>query len=297
MVLATLTEYIRLLRLDKPIGIWLVYFPAAIAVCMAERTEPDIDLLVLLFLGALLARSAGCIINDLTDRKLDQGVERTRMRPLASGTISVPQALVVLVILGIGALVVAMLLPSIVVGLAFLALPMIAIYPWMKRLTWWPQLWLGITFNLGVWIGWAATGASFTAATVLLYGGFICWTLAYDTIYALQDVQDDIRMGIKSTARKLGRQVVRFVAGWYAILLLCLIFAGLLSGTGPIYLLGIVAVALHMRWQVREVPFAQAEHSAGALFRSNQWLGLAIFLAIFLDRVVGLGPWLAAGAH
>lgn len=290
-VFVTLHAYIRLMRLDKPIGIWLLYFPAGIAACMAERSEPDIHLLILLFLGALITRSAGCIINDLTDRKLDAQVERTRMRPLASGEITVPQAMVLLFLLGLAALLVVAFLPSVVIGLSLLALPMIVIYPWMKRLTWWPQLFLGITFNLAVLIGWAATGASFTEATAFLYGACIFWTLGYDTIYALQDMEDDRKVGIKSTALKFGKQVVRFVSGWYALMLLCLIFAGLMADTGPAYLLGVVLVALHVRWQVREVPFAKAERSAGQLFRSNQWLGLVLFAAIFVDRMLIAGAW------
>lgn len=292
-VLKKLTAYVRLLRLDKPIGIWLLYLPAAVSCCMAERSAPDIDLLILLFIGALITRSAGCVINDLTDRKLDAQVARTRMRPLASGEISVRQALVLLGALGVAALLVVAFMPAAVIGIAFLALPMIVIYPWMKRLTWWPQLFLGITFNLGVWIGWAATGASFTTATVLLYGACICWTLGYDTIYALQDMDDDRLVGIKSTAIRLGKDVVRFVSGWYAMTLLCLMFAGLISGTGPLYLLGIVFVALQIQWQMRELPFAKMEHRAGRLFRSNQWLGLALFVGIFLDRSLNMGSMLA----
>lgn len=279
----------RLMRLDKPIGIWLLFFPAAISACMAEHSAPDVHLLILLFIGAVITRSAGCVINDLTDRKLDAQVERTRSRPLASGAIPVRHAFILLFSLGFAALLLVAFLPALVTGLAFLALPLIIIYPWMKRLTWWPQLFLGLTFNFGVLMGWAATGASFTAATALLYGGCIFWTLGYDTIYAMQDMDDDRKAGIKSTALRLGNQIVRFVAGWYALMLLCLIFAGLVAGTGPLYLLGIVLVALHVRWQVREVPFAKAERSAGMLFRSNQWLGLALFAAIYVDRVVAVG--------
>lgn len=280
------------MRLDKPIGIWLLYFPAGVAACMAQRSDPDINLLILLFIGALITRSAGCVVNDLTDRKLDAQVERTKNRPLASGAIPVEHAFILLFVLALAALLVVAFLPAVVVGLALLALPMIVIYPWMKRLTWWPQLFLGVTFNLGVLIGWAATGASFTKATVLLYGACIFWTLGYDTIYALQDMDDDRKVGIKSTALKYGKQVVRVVSGWYAMMLLCLIFAGLLAGTGPAYLLGIVFVALHVRWQMREVPFVKAERSAGRLFRSNQWLGLALFAAIYVDRVVSHGNFL-----
>lgn len=274
------------MRIEKPIGIWLLFFPAGIAACMAQRGAPDTPLLLILLLGAFITRSAGCVINDITDRKLDAQVERTRHRPLASGALSLHEALALLALLGAAALLLLAFLPVAVIGWALLAVPMIVAYPWMKRITWWPQLFLGLTFNFGAIIGWVATGAELTHAAWIFYAGCIFWTLGYDTIYAMQDMEDDRRAGIKSTALKLGKQIVRYVSGWYAMMLLCLMFAGLMAGTGPLYLFGIAAVALHVRWQVREVPFAKAERSAGAIFRSNQWLGLALFTAIYLDRAL-----------
>lgn len=296
-MLAKLTSYIHLLRLDKPIGIWLLFFPAGIAACMAHTGAPDLWLLALLLLGAVITRSAGCIINDLTDRELDAKVARTKTRPLASGAIGVPQALALLFLLGIAALAVVAFLPPLVLYIALLAVPMIATYPWMKRITWWPQLFLGFTFNLGVWMGWAATGMPFTMATVLLYVGFILWTLGYDTVYALQDMADDRHAGIKSTALKLGKRTARYVSGWYMLMLLCLLFAGALADTGPLYLVGIVLVALQMRWQMRRLQSDDSTRMGGTIFRSNQWLGLALFLGILLDRMLGAGSLFATLLH
>jgi 4-hydroxybenzoate polyprenyltransferase len=285
-VLAKFSAYVHLMRLDKPIGIWLLFFPAGIAACMAASTPPDNRLLLILLLGAFITRSAGCIVNDMTDRKLDAQVERTRHRPLASGALSMKEAMIALFLLGLAGLALLAFLPFKVLLLGLIAVPMILAYPWMKRITWWPQCFLGLTFNMGVWMAWAATGEAFTGSTVLLYGAFLFWTLGYDTIYAIQDAEDDRKVGIKSTAMKLGRQITRFVAGWYAAMLLCLFFAGPLSGSGPAYLFALAPVALHMRWQVRELPFAKAERSAGHLFRSNQWLGLALFVGIYIDRLI-----------
>ncbi len=287
-MMTTLRNYLRLTRLDKPVGIWLVFFPTAWAVCLAKPGRPDITLLFLLFAGATLARAAGCIINDLTDRKLDAGVERTKNRPLASGAIPVNHAFVLLAALGLAALGVALELQRTVIWLALLATPLIISYPWMKRITWWPQAFLGITFNLGVWMGWAATGTPFSLATVLLYLGCVCWTLGYDTIYALQDMDDDMLMGIRSTARRLKTRILPFVGSCYALFLLCLMFAGLMAGGSLFFILGVVAAALQLRWQMGQVPHAKALHMAGDIFRSNQWLGLGLFVALYLDRAIGL---------
>lgn len=281
----TLLLFARLMRLDKPVGIWLLFFPAAVAVCLAQPGLPDHRLLLLMLLGAAITRSAGCIINDMTDRRLDAQVKRTRNRPLASGALSVAHA--VWLLLGLGGLALLLLswLPQAVFWLALAVLPLIVAYPWMKRITWWPQLFLGLTFNFGVPIGWVATGAPLHTATWLLYAGCLVWTLGYDTIYALQDMHDDRHAGIKSTALRLDKQVERYVSGWYIAMLLCFMFAGLQAGAGPFYLLGIALVALHARWQVRQVPLARANGTAGMLFRSNQWLGLAWLLAVYLDRM------------
>jgi 4-hydroxybenzoate polyprenyltransferase len=277
-----LRPYIQLMRLDKPIGIRLLFFPAAWAVTLAAKIYLIPYFLLVMMVGATITRAAGCIINDLTDRKLDAGVERTRNRPLAAGTVPVWQAYVLVAVLLLIALAIALSLPRCVFYLALFALPMIAAYPWMKRITWWPQLFLGLTFNLSALFGWVATGAPLTLPAFTLYGACIFWTLGYDTIYAVQDITDDAKIGIRSSARRVGRHLKPFVAACYGLMMLGLAVTGWLVGSGLWYYLGVVAAALHAIWQICRLP-VQPEH-AGALFRSNQWLGYVLLLALVLDR-------------
>jgi 4-hydroxybenzoate polyprenyltransferase len=279
--MAGVKDYAALMRLDKPIGIWLVFFPAAWAVLLASP-RLDLPLLLLMLAGAVIVRGAGCILNDLADRELDRQVARTRTRPLASGAVTVRQALALLILLGLAALSLLLALPGTVLWPALLAVPMIAAYPWMKRITWWPQLFLGLTFNLGALIGWLATGAALTAPAWLLYSACIFWTLGYDTIYALQDLEDDARAGIKSSARRLGASITLFVSLCYATMLLLLHLATMLAERPMAASLGLVA--LHMIWQLRQLRRHGAAR-AGALFRSNQWLGFILMLILALDRV------------
>ena len=270
------------MRLHAPIGIWLLFFPAAWGALLADITVPWIMLATLL-LGAMLTRSAGCIINDLADRNLDRGVARTNQRPLASGAIGILDALVLLVLLLLSALYLALLLPPTVLAIALIAVPMMAAYPFMKRITWWPQAWLGLTFNLGVLIGWVATESPLTLASGTLYAAAIAWTLGYDTIYAMQDRADDARMGIRSTARRLGTRVSSFVAVCYAAMLCLLGLSGFLSGTGILYSIGLAGAALHAAWQIRAL--RRESLSYHQLFVSNQWLGLIITAALIADRL------------
>jgi 4-hydroxybenzoate polyprenyltransferase len=242
-------------------------------------------LMLVMLLGSAITRAAGCIINDLTDRKLDAQVERTRTRPLASGAITTLGAIAVLLALGLAALALALSLTRAVVALALLAAPMIAAYPWMKRLTWWPQLFLGLTFNLGVLMGWLATGSALTAPTFTLYTASILWTLGYDTIYAMQDMDDDARAGIRSSARALGTtRIRRFVALCYGLMLALLALTGALAQEGWGYYTGLAAVAAQLLWQIRALPCPPDK--AGALFRSNQWVGLLLLMGLLWQRML-----------
>ena len=277
-----LRSLIALMRLDKPIGIWLVYFPAGWAVALAAPMADMWRLQAIMLLGAVVTRAAGCIINDLTDRTLDQHVERTRRRPLASGAVTRMQALVLLAVLLLLALGLALSLPRTVLWLALIAVPMIAAYPWMKRITWWPQVFLGLTFNLSVLFGWLATGAPLTPTPIALYAAAMFWTLGYDTIYAVQDMEDDARVGIRSSARAVGPRLTRFIIGCYGLMVLLLVVAGALYPTNIPYYIGIAAAALHACWQIRQLPPTPAR--AGMIFRSNQWLGLCILAGCILDR-------------
>jgi len=275
--------YLRLMRMDKPIGIWLLFFPAAWGMLLAPAPLRW-DLLALLLLGATITRAAGCIINDLTDRKLDAQVERTRTRPLASGEIPVRDAWVLLFVLAFNALLLALVLPVQVVWLALCVVPMIAAYPWMKRLTFWPQAFLGLTFNFGALIGWAATGQPLAMAPVLLYAGCFFWTLGYDTLYAVQDMPDDASVGIKSTARRVGTgarlQWFTF-ASYLAALLLWLAACIIAERYALPVQLALIAVAVHMGWQATHAKaLVPGSARGGQLFRSNQWLGLCMFAGL-----------------
>lgn len=281
----TISPYIALMRLDKPIGIWLLFFPAAWAVALAASDAEVGRLMLIMLAGAALTRAAGCILNDLTDRRLDAQVARTQTRPLASGALKPWQAIILLFLLLMASLALALSLPPQVFWLALVALPMIAAYPWMKRLIWWPQAFLGLTFNLGALFGWLAAGEPITLPALLLYAAGICWTLGYDTIYAVQDMADDAVAGIRSSARALGSKRLKpFVAGCYGAMFLLLGLTGLLMQGGVGFWLGWVAAALHARWQVSALP--PAPERAGSLFRSNQWLGLALLMGLLADRLL-----------
>ncbi|MDX2095091.1 MAG: 4-hydroxybenzoate octaprenyltransferase [Alphaproteobacteria bacterium] len=279
-----LAPTLALLRLNKPIGIWLLFFPAAWAVALIGDHDTG-RLMLLMLLGAAITRSAGCILNDLADRTLDAQVARTRTRPLASGALTMRYALALLVLLLAAALALALSLPPAVFALALVALPMIAAYPWMKRLTWWPQLFLGLTFNLGALFGWLATGAPLSAPAFTLYAACMFWTLGYDTIYAIQDMVDDARVGIRSSARALGsRRIHGFVALCYGLMLALLALTGALLQVGVFYYIGLIALAVQLRWQIRALP-CEPER-AGSLFRSNRWGGLFFLLGLLLHRLV-----------
>ena len=226
---AMLRPYLRLSRLDRPIGTWLLVWPAWWAISLASTSTkeeadtnlwfglPDPFLLVLFGIGALAMRGAGCTYNDIVDRKVDAQVERTRGRPIPSGAASVPAAagwLIFQALIGFAVLITFNVF-AIWLGVASLAL--IAAYPFMKRITWWPQLWLGLAFNYGALLGWAAATGRLSVAPLLLYAGGIFWTLGYDTIYAHQDTEDDALVGVKSSARWLGNRTSSFLYTTYAM--------------------------------------------------------------------------------
>ena len=275
---------VYLARLDRPIGIWLLLLPGWWAIILASGGARslnlyDIKLLALFGIGAVVMRAAGCIVNDLWDRKLDAQVARTRARPLAAGTVGVKQALFFLVLLLLLGLWILLQIPSLVtVLLGFLALPLIALYPLMKRITWWPQLFLGVIFNFGVLMGWSAVTGVVGQPSMLLYAGAILWTLGYDTVYAHQDKEDDMRIGIKSTALKLGRHSKKWVAGFYAVSWLLLMNAFIAAEAGVLSGFVMLAVAGHFVWQIYRWDINNPQ-SALDVFRSNRDLGLIILAA------------------
>jgi 4-hydroxybenzoate polyprenyltransferase len=277
---ATWRPYARLARFDRPIGTWLLFWPCAWGVALAGGMPRDVYLLLLFGLGSLAMRGAGCVYNDIVDRDLDAQVARTRDRPVASGRVSVRAAWNWLFALCLIGLLVLVQLRPLAQGIALASLALVAAYPYMKRLTWWPQAWLGLTFNWGALVAWATVANELSAAALLLYAAGLFWTLGYDTIYALQDIEDDALAGIKSSARRLGHGVKRGVAAFYALSIVCLTAALLAAGAGPLALAALLPAA-HLAWQAARIA---PDDGAGALrlFRSNAFTGFLAFLACFI---------------
>src|SRR5690349_2337918 len=209
--------YLRIMRLHQPTGVWLLMWPCWWGVALASPEFPSVLTLFLFFFGAFLMRPMGCVINDLFDRDLDRQVARTKDRPLASGEITTGEALRLVLYLLLLALGVALLLGKAVLFWSMAALPLVVLYPLMKRITWWPQLFLGLTFNWGALVGWVAIRGQVELPAVLLYLGGVFWTLGYDTIYAHQDKADDQAAGIKSTALRLGKNTKPALIGFYTL--------------------------------------------------------------------------------
>ncbi|MBN8532262.1 MAG: 4-hydroxybenzoate octaprenyltransferase [Alphaproteobacteria bacterium] len=276
------SPYIRLMRLHKRAGMWLLLWPCWFGVALGSEGLPDLRLLLLFLAGSLVMRSAGCVINDIVDRDIDREVERTRLRPLASGELKLHHAVSLLVVLMAAAFAIGWNLPFEAMALAWMSVPLVVAYPFMKRLTHWPQAWLGITFNWGALVGFAATGA-LDASAWWLYGACVFWTLGYDTIYALQDVEDDSRIGVKSTAVFLRRHVRAWVAVFYGMSAAMAGMACISAGLDPFCWFGIGALALHFAWQVWAIDLNDGVRS-GNIFRSNAWAGWLLFGAIVLGQ-------------
>jgi 4-hydroxybenzoate polyprenyltransferase len=273
--------YFRLMRADRPVGVWLLFLPCLWGVLIGRPegfTTPQFwGLFVLFGIGAFVMRSAGCAYNDVVDKDVDARVARTAARPVASGAVSPKAAWALIVGLSlIGLLVLLQLgLPAILTGLGSLVL--VAAYPFMKRITWWPQAWLGLTFNWGVLVGAAASGGAITLPALLLYAAGLFWTLGYDTIYACQDVEDDALVGVKSSARRLGAGVRPAVAAFYALCLALFATGLFLAGVREwLILLGLPAA--HMAFQVLRLDHRDGRRCLG-LFKSNVWTGALLALA------------------
>jgi 4-hydroxybenzoate polyprenyltransferase len=210
-----LRPYASLMRLDRPIGVWLLFWPCAWSVALAGLGSGGWRLILWLALGAFAMRSAGCVYNDIVDRDLDARVERTRLRPLASGRVSLRAAWVLLVGLSLVGLLVLLQLDRVAQIVSLASLALVAAYPFMKRITWWPQAWLGLVFSWGALVGWPAVAGELQMPAVMLYAGAVCWVIGYDTIYALQDKEDDALVGVKSSALALGERARAGVAVFY----------------------------------------------------------------------------------
>jgi len=278
--------FLRLARIDRPIGWWLLLLPCWWSVALAAggtgQRLPDPVLLVLFLIGAVAMRAAGSTYNDIVDRDLDRKVERTRNRPLASGAVSVRAAVVFCcVLVMVGALVLLSLNRfSVVLGLC--SLVPVALYPFMKRITSWPQVMLGLAFSWGALIGWSSVTASLSAAPVCLYIAAIAWTMGYDTIYAVQDIEDDAIAGIRSTALLFGDRTRLAVSIMYAVAVL---FAGLsfdLAQSGIFAWAGLVAFAVHLGFQSTRISMDNRDRAL-RLFQSNRDAGLILFAGLAAD--------------
>jgi 4-hydroxybenzoate polyprenyltransferase len=271
--------YARLARIDRPIGTWLLLFPGWWGIALASPGWPDPLLLALFALGAVAMRGAGCTLNDIADREYDAKVARTRSRPLPSGRVTVRRAVLFMVLqLAVGAAVLLTLNRlSIMLGLAVLGL--VATYPLMKRITWWPQVFLGLNFNWGALIGWTAVTGSLALPPLLLYLGGILWTVGYDTIYAHQDKADDARIGIKSSALALGHRTRPWLFVFYAGALALWAAAGSAAGLGWPFRFALAGAAVQLMWQPNWVATDDPADCL-AKFRSNRAVGWLIFAGI-----------------
>jgi 4-hydroxybenzoate polyprenyltransferase len=280
---APVRPFAALMRIDRPIGSWLLYWPCAWSVALAG-VGGRWDLFLLFGLGAFVMRSAGCAYNDIVDRDLDRQVERTRLRPLASGRVSVRAAWALVIGLSLVGLVVLLLLTPTAQFVALGSIALVAAYPFMKRITWWPQAWLGLVFSWGALVGWPAVTGGLAPAPLLLWIGSVFWVIGYDTLYAIQDVEDDALVGVRSSARALGQRAQGGVAACYLLALLGWGAAIWAVRPQPLALVALLPAALHLGWQA-----ARADPNDGALalqlFRSNRFTGL-LLLCAFL--VIGL---------
>jgi 4-hydroxybenzoate polyprenyltransferase len=277
--------YGRLARWDRPIGIWLLLFPCwwSSALAVAPDWPRLVGWMALFGLGALAMRGAGCTWNDIVDRKIDAQVERTRSRPLPAGEVKLQQALIWGVIqLAVGALVLFKL-DKFAGGIALASLLLVAIYPAMKRFTFWPQFVLGLAFNWGALVGYASVTGTLSWASVLLYFGGVSWTLVYDTIYAMQDERDDAVIGVGSTARRFSAAPRRWLTLFVVISLALWLLAGLFAHLKPVYFAGLLLVALHFAWQIATLkPGDQAD--CLAKFKANAHIGWLLTIAIAAGR-------------
>ena len=285
--------YLRLSRLDRPIGSWLLLMPcwwsAALAAGVAHDLRQLPIIVVLFFIGAFVMRGAGCTWNDITDRDLDAQVERTRSRPIPAGQVTVVQAAIFLVLQALIGLLVLLQFNGFAVAMGVASLATVVIYPFMKRVTYWPQVFLGLAFSWGALMGFAVTLGRIDAAALVLYAGSISWVIGYDTIYAHQDSEDDALVGIKSTALLFGARTKQALWIFYSVAVVLIGVAAWLAGTGWFAALGLAAFAAHLVWQIRRLDISDPGLCL-RVFKSNRDAGLLLFAGLVADavlRVVG----------
>jgi 4-hydroxybenzoate polyprenyltransferase len=284
--------YLRLSRLDRPIGSWLLLMPcwwsAALAAGVVGHVGQLPLIIVLFFAGAFAMRGAGCTWNDITDRDLDARVERTRSRPIPAGQVSVPQAAVFLVVQALIGLAVLVQFNGFAVATGIASLAIVAVYPFMKRITWWPQIVLGLAFSWGALMGFAVTLGRIDATALFLYAGSIAWVIGYDTIYAHQDAEDDALIGIKSTALLFGARTRPALVVFYGLAVVLIGVALMLAGARVFAWVGLAAFAAHLAWQIRRLEIGDPALCL-RIFKSNRDAGLLLFAGLLADAVMRAG--------
>jgi len=280
--------YLRLARLDRPIGSWLLLMPCWWSVGLAAvhaRSQVNLWHVLLFFVGAFAMRGAGCTWNDIVDRDRDARVERTRSRPIPSGQVTVAAAAAFLALQALVGLAVLLQFNRFTIYVGFASLAVVAIYPFMKRITYWPQIVLGLAFSWGALMGWPATFARLDLPALLLYAGAISWVIGYDTIYAHQDREDDALIGIKSTALLFRERTKPMLALFYALAVALIALAGWSAGAGLLFALGLLAFATHLAWQIARLDVDDPINCL-VVFKSNRDAGLILFAGLVLDAAL-----------
>ena len=281
--------FIQLTRLDKPIGYMLLFWPCLWGLTIAYNFENNFNTyvfyLVLFFFGSVLMRSAGCIVNDIADRNYDKKVLRTKNRPIASGKISVKLGFFYISLLCLLALIVLLQFNKLTIILALVSMPLAFAYPYMKRLTYWPQLFLGITFNYGLLLGWISIKESLDLTPIIFYIGAIFWTLGYDTIYGYQDIKDDEIIGVKSTSIKFKNNPKKFLFLCYVITFISIISIGVLMNFNNYYFLFLILPAIHLFFQIKVLNIKD-QNICLKIFKSNNMLGLIIFTNLLIGKLI-----------
>lgn len=281
-----LKPYARLARWDRPIGFWLLFWPCAWGLALAAVEIPERGFgwvsVILMFIGAVLMRGAGCTFNDIVDRDIDMKVARTRLRPIPSGQVTSQQALAFLVAQALLGAIILFQFNRFTVWAGVASLVLVAIYPFMKRITWWPQFFLGLAFSYGALIGWTSETGGLSWPPILLYLGTILWVIGYDTIYALQDVEDDALVGVKSTARLFGANVKPAVSALYVGAVILWLMAALSAGGGLIAVVLMLVPAGLLAWQVYTLDVDVVENPL-VRFKNNHYVGIALTLALLAD--------------
>ena len=282
--------FIELTRLKRPIGYLLLFWPCIWGLVLGYDFSNDIKNFIKLglffLIGAILMRSAGCIVNDIVDRDLDKDVERTKNRPIASGKVSVKLASFYSALLCILAFFILIQFNFFTIVIAMLSMPLAFAYPFMKRLTYWPQLFLGITFNYGLILGWTATNTEISIIPIIFYIGAIFWTLGYDTIYGFQDIRDDEIIGVKSTSIKFKKNPKFFISLCYSIFCLCLLLTGFMMNLNSLFYVFIIIILLHLFvYQIKSLNI-NSSIKCLSIFKSNNFIGMLVFIGLLFGKII-----------